>query len=528
MLVWFTEGDKVIKTIKIFPPIGIARLGNSKDGYFIGPEKVGDIVIPADGFRDSAKLIKRQAARFRMFAFDENDALVKELTSDDGNISWTVHVANTKAAAEWFHPKSENNPKQRNADFAGDRSQLKLDPGSESVGGKSPDFADLNKSRAQGTAKDLLIDQLFLNKPVRFVLGTITTDDQGRLLVLGGHGESQSPVGATLSGGNFANHDGWYDDVSDGIVSASITLNDGNTPPVVGAWVIVAPPKYVPGLKSPVSLYETLFQAAIDRGLMQDPLANPSFKPSLTEDIVPILLRAANMRWVYDNGTGQFSPAAFHHSFNQMPPADRAVIFNRLATPSSTPGNPGSGAGDMPRMWSDLYPDGANGTLTQTQYRMMEMWKDGNFVTGSAPDGSISPAGLTRAALEPCVGGPFFPGIEASWKLRDEFPFVEPFRIDSSQVTPGDITSQMSLPWQSDFLDCAVEAGSMGQEFVWWPAQRPVAVLRAGSGNAYIPWGRTTSTGSTEMSVEQMISDWYKLGFVIAQPNGRFEETDRL
>ena len=146
----------MIKIIKIFPPIGIARLGNSKDSYFIGPEKVGDVVIPPDGFRDAAKLIKRQAARFRALGFDENDQLVKEFTSDDADIRWTVHLANTKAAAEWFHPKSDTNPKQRNADFSGDRNQLKLDPGSQSVGGRNSDFADLNKSRAQGMAQDLL------------------------------------------------------------------------------------------------------------------------------------------------------------------------------------------------------------------------------------------------------------------------------------------------------------------------------------------------------------------------------------
>jgi len=518
----------MIKTIKIYPPIGIARLGNSKDGYFIGPERPGEVVIPSDGFRDAAKLIKRQAARFHLFAFDESDNLVKEITSDDADIRWTVHLANTKAAAEWFHPKSEIHPKQRNSAFAGDRQQLRLDPGPLTVSGKNPDFVELGKSRASGAAKDLQINQLFLNKQVQLVLGTITTDDRGLLLVLGGHGESKSPVGASLSGGDFANHDGWYDDVSDGLVSATVKFNDGSAPAVSSAWVIVGPPKYAPGLQSVVSLYDTLYQAAIVRGLIPDPFNDPSFKPSLNADILPILLRAANMRWVYDNGTGQFAATGFHHSFNQLPPADRTVIFNRLAIPSNTPGNPGSGSGDMPKMWSDLYPDGPNGTLTQTQYKMMQMWKDGDFVPATGADSSINPAGLTRAALEPCVGAAFYPGIEASWKLRDVYAFVEPFRLDSAKVSPGDISSQMSLPWQSDFLDCSVESGNFGDDLVWWPAQRPIAILKAGGGNAYAPWGRATASGSTGMSVDQMITDWYKLGFVMAQPNGRFEEVDRL
>jgi len=516
----------MIKTVKIVPPIGIARLGNSKDGYFIGPERPGNIVVPPGGFRDASGLIKRQAARFHLFAYDENKQLVKEITADDADtIEWTVHTANTKAAAELFHGKNTAPGGIRNAGFTGDRNQLRLDPGAATVSGKNPDFADLNKSRTTGLAKDLQVNQLFLDRPVQFVLGTITTDDRGLLLVLGGHGESKSPVGADLSSGDFADHDGWYDDVSDGLITATIKLKDGTVPAVVDAWVIVAPPKYAPGLESVVSLYDTLLQAAIDRSLMPSPFADPNFKPSLTTDILPILTRAANMRWVYSNGRAQFSTAGFHHSFNQMPPANRLAIFNMLSIPSATAGNPGSGTGTMPRMWSDLYPAGPNGTLTQTQYKMIEMWKDGKFLPASSPSPNdpITAEGLTRAALEPCVGGAFFPGIEASWKIRDIFAFVEPFRLDASQLQAGDVSSQMSLPWQSDFLDCAVERGNAGVDLVWWPAQRPVSVLK-GDSNAYIPWARVSDSGSAEMSVEQMITDWYKLRFIIQKANGRYEE----
>jgi L-lysine epsilon oxidase-like protein len=520
----------MIKTVKIYPPIGIARLGNSKDEYFIGPERPDEVIVPPGGFRDASGLIKRQAARFHLFGYDENNTLVKEINIEDADtIEWTVHLANTKAAAEFFHPKSEANPQMRNKDFNGDRNQLRLDPGPAKVDGKNPDFADLNKSKATGLAKDLEVKQLFLNKPVQFVLGTITTDDRGLLLVLGGHGESKSPIGANLSGGDFADHDGWYDDVSDGLITATVKLKDGTTPAVASAWVIVAPPKYAPGLQSVVSLYDTLFQVAIDRGLAPSPFSDPHFKPSLAADILPILTRVANMRWVYNNGQTQFTSAGFHHSFNSMPPANRLVIFNKLSVPSTTPGNPGSGNGNMPRMWSDLYPEGPNGTLTQTQYKMIEMWKNGNVVPGTPalPQDPITPEGLTRAALDPCVGAAFYPGIEASWKIRDVFAFLEPFRLDPAQMHPGDISSQMSLPWQSDFLDCAVERGNADEDLVWWPAQRPNAVLQAG-GDKYIPWARRSDSDLFTMSVEQMITDWHKLGFVMRQTNGRYEEVGRI
>ena len=69
----------MIKTVKIYPPIGIARLGNSKDGYFIGPEKLDEVVAPTGGMRDATGMMKRQAARFRLFGYDEHNALVGEV-----------------------------------------------------------------------------------------------------------------------------------------------------------------------------------------------------------------------------------------------------------------------------------------------------------------------------------------------------------------------------------------------------------------------------------------------------------------
>lgn len=524
-----------IRRVRIFPTIGVARLGNSKTQYYVGPEIPDFSQPPSGGYRDSdpGRLIKRQGARFHLFGYDENDKLVGEISSDDADISWTVHIANTKAASEWFHSKSEPSPAMRNAKFAGERNQLKLDPGEVNIGGKNADFADLTKSLSVNRAKDIEINQLFLDKPVKVKLGTVTTDDKGLLIVLGGHGESKSPVGATLAGGNFANHDGWYDDVSDGVVKATVSLRDGSTPPVTDAWVLIAPPKYAPELKTIVSLYDTLRQSAVDKNILASLFADPTFKPSFTTDIYPILLRAANMRWVYSNGQPQFSLGEFHRTFNDISAANRATVFARLSTPATVPGEPAVGGGDMPRMWSDAYPQGANGTLTRIQYQTIKMWKDGNFVNdwngGPAPPAAtVTPDGLIRAALEPCVGAAFYPGIEASWKLRDDYAFSEAFRLDSSTMDPGDITKQMSLPWQSDFLDCAVESSQSGLDLVWWPAQRPINVLSTMTGDNYIPWARSTASGTDEMTVEQMITDWYKLGFILKRSNGRYEEDDRI
>ena len=226
--------------------------------------------------------------------------------------------------------------------------------------------------------------------------------------------------------------------------------------------MITAPPKFAPTVLPVVTLYDTLRQVAIDRGLLASPFSDAAFQPSFTRDILPILARARAVRWLWANGDP--SPVgSFHHTMATMPPTARNRIFGKLRTPGASLGQPGTGTGNMPRIWSDQYLEGTNGTLTPLQYRMMEAWKNGTFVddfrTAPPPDATITPAGLDQAALDPCVGAAFYPGIEVSWKVRDEFRFVEAFRLDPDQIRPGDVTAQMSLPWQSDFLDCAVEDG---------------------------------------------------------------------
>jgi L-Lysine epsilon oxidase N-terminal len=51
-----------IDVIRIYPPIGIARVGNSKDGWYIGPEVPGRFDEPIGGFKDAEGAVKRQAS----------------------------------------------------------------------------------------------------------------------------------------------------------------------------------------------------------------------------------------------------------------------------------------------------------------------------------------------------------------------------------------------------------------------------------------------------------------------------------
>jgi len=508
---------KKIAAVKIHPAIGIARIGNSPAGFFIGPERPGVIARPAGGFRDTEGLIKRQAARFRLFAYDAAGKPVGEITAKEASITWSVELANTKAAWLRFQGRKEiTEPKSRNADVA-DRNSLMITPGPRSLSG--PD-----RTATFDTGK-------FLGTPVP--LGEIRTDSKCRLLVLGGFGRSSSPNNAPIDENEFANNDGWHDDVSDGPVTATVRFKDGTTIEAAGAWVICAVPKFAPAFYNVISLYDVLLQVAVDRlGLKLPP------KPSFTHDIYPLLDRALKMKWVSgmvahpEHHADEEPMHAMHHGdvagpahMTLMgvipPPGPRAVreaIFEKLRDPAFPPEEQ-SGESDMPMLHSDYYPSDSNQPLTAIQYEAMKKWKDGDFIHDWAgpPAASqrVTPEGLDRAALETCVGGAFFPGIEAGWMMRDTFEYSEPFRLRPGSLKAGDVTKQMAVPWQADFIDCAQE-GELG----WWPAQRPDDVFPE-AGGPQVPWTRDLVDTKTDM-----IDNWNRLGFIVRK-GAKYVETER-
>ena len=54
--------DTVIVKAEIYPPIGIARVGNSPDGFYLGPEVPDPHPLPPGSYRDDAGKLKREAA----------------------------------------------------------------------------------------------------------------------------------------------------------------------------------------------------------------------------------------------------------------------------------------------------------------------------------------------------------------------------------------------------------------------------------------------------------------------------------
>jgi hypothetical protein len=356
---------------KIHPGIGIARLGNSDTEFYLAPETPaglpqecdaqGNPRYAADGvtpvlvttFRDGQGRIKRQAARFRVFVYDETSPEGRPLKIGDpieggGNrgtlidVQWQAYVANKKAC--WYefdttvgeHGYPPDHP-LRNADVDEDtRSRLIIDPGPRNVNGTDKRRASFDRSGEGSYATSFPPPDL---QPFSIdTLGEMMTDDSGRLIVLGGHGRS----GSEKSGAgephivDYANNDGWYDDVSDGPVMArlvmyseEVTANryiDVEYP----AWVIVGYPRYAPQILDMVTMDEVLYDLylrtlAYDTSLygrldsFDDPehvdfrnkgqlqqwhdgrlTWNRTFRPLFYRDIWPILYRPDQFRFLCD------------------------------------------------------------------------------------------------------------------------------------------------------------------------------------------------------------------------------------
>jgi hypothetical protein len=520
-----------ITKIRIHPAIGVARLGNSPSDYFIGPEIPG-VYPDVSAYRDRQQFLKRQAARFRLYAYDEKDELIGEISERDPevkSIEWVVHLKNTKAAGRRFEGILHQNSRLRN----GRRSRKSL-------------VIDGTATRIQGFNQlQEMYATTFMNRkflpPLK--LGTLRTDSGGRLLVLGGHGRSGSLTGSALEKtfDDFANHDGWFDDTSDGLVRATVTWTRKGKAlktEAEAAWVIIAPPKYAPSLQSVVTLYDVLYQLALDRGLLKSQRQcrelGPRSTPSFMNDIYPILRRAYEMRWVWsradvghDDEIDLTRPSA--KRFEKLC-RNAEHIVRQFREPSGDPKQPGSGMGKMPYVWSDLYfmddntndPHPVNATLTRHQFAVMKDWASGHFTKdwnrARTATKKVTPEGLDRAALEACVGAAFFPGIETSFHVRDKFTYVEPFRLDATKISPGDITQQMSLPWQTDFVDCS----DGDSPFVWWPAQRPIDV-RTDLEAAPVRWARGFEGGERDVTSQGMVRYWWRLGLVKQTAHGLLE-----
>ncbi|MDY7003168.1 MAG: LodA/GoxA family CTQ-dependent oxidase [Cyanobacteriota bacterium] len=568
------EDNKIVRAA-IHPGIGIARVGNSQDEFYYGPE-VTDPPAQEPGFyRDSSGALKREAAQFRIYGYNAAGEVVKELTTKDTNatITWSAHLANKKAAWYQFQlaldipeAKKAKPSLLRNAEVKDkeERNQLILDPGCIDISGKN----------TEGDSYHFTVkaDDNYWNKEI--YLGELRTDKCSRLLVLGGLGKSGSKNSSEAT--TFANNDGWHDDTSDGLITATVTI-DGNSIPVDPAWVVVCPPNYAPQQKSVRTMYD----------LMTDIFFPLPETVSFTKDILPIFLRMSNLEWVNKGFAAQFgwqSPYYFQGSKWIETLASKSDLQKELRQQLANMFREYQRDGKAPQPWPWVYGDAMNvppantprqhAKLTDTQLNMLQRWADGNFISDydsdATPPTDIAqvelkeqPAMLDRAALEFCLADAFHPGCEMTWPMRHKTMYMSPYRIKhlpkgqgmmdyGSELTlevclseigplyaqsPGDITRWMAIPWQTDTASCrsGYHKGNKKKYDpylpTFWPARVPNQVLseedykivmdlnkgideRQKAFNNRSSWFRTLGSGGYESQINNMITDFDRMGIV--------------
>ena len=107
--------DTTIVRAAIFPAIGIARLGNSENDYFLAPEVTDPLPEPPGFYRDPTGALKRQAVRLRLYGLNAAGRPVAELTADNAEIRWNAHLANKKSACTssrllWTYLRRDRRP----------------------------------------------------------------------------------------------------------------------------------------------------------------------------------------------------------------------------------------------------------------------------------------------------------------------------------------------------------------------------------------------------------------------------------
>ena len=565
--------DTIVRAA-IHPAIGIARVGNSETEFYIGPEVTNPAPQEPGFYRDDTGALKREAAQFRIYGYNALGEVVRELTCDDAEIEWQVHLANQKAA--WFNfelaldiPEAVAAPATtlRNAKVKGaDRSKLLIDGGQISIAGANESGCQYTFDKGQ-----------FFDKTV--YLGELRTQEGGQLLVLGGHGHSASVDGSKAT--TFANNDGWHDDTSDGPVTATVKI-DGKEISVDPAWVVVAPPNYGPLQKSVRTMYDLMTDVQTQSGLRAKPET-----VSFTQDIMPLFVRMSTLEWVNKGYATQFGwggPRYFQSPELLAQLGSKSELTKELRQQTANMFREFKRDGRAPQPWPWLYGDAMNvppadtprqhATVTDTQLAMLQRWADGDFIDDYDPHAQPpsqldqvplqeQPNMLDQAALEFCLADAFHPGCEMTWPMRHASMYMGEFRIRhrptgeapknyGSTLTPevavseqgplyaqsaGDITRWMAVPWQTDTASCkyGYYAG-YGPKYdpylpTFWPARVPNQVLteddyavvmdesapdevRIEAFNRRDDWFRTLGNQGYVEQINNMIHHFDKMGVV--------------
>ncbi len=383
--------DKV--TYRIHPAIGVGRLGNSPNSYYLAPESIGGLPIEPDDkglpilkkgkpeyvtkFKDNLGMIRRQAATFKIYrSVNGGPEEVVDLNDKSiDRIEWTVHVANKKAA--WWNfvpllgdlmfgklnsyetwnntpPKAWNLPtnpwtglpwmERRNSSVKGDKNRraLIVDPGPKTLAkpngsanfdNNNPSYPFVSFPNPNDISQGLSVK----------TLGEMRTDPNGNLLVLGAFGRAGGSE--TITG--FGGGDTWNDDIADGPVTATIYFKDGKKSEQLNAWVVTGSPKFAPELVNISTWDDVIVDMAIKyknalpnvydaKKWKANDGWNPDYVVNYDKDIQTFLNRIADYQWVgtVPSMTAFIRPAFDAHDASEANRGQREKFLSYFRKPS--------------------------------------------------------------------------------------------------------------------------------------------------------------------------------------------------
>jgi hypothetical protein len=492
--------------LRVHPAIGIARVGNS-DEYYLAPESVAGVpldgpgslvgglpikegtesqTITAGDLRDKYGRMRRQAARFRIFAYPA--AATGSYPTGVGeevrigstlggkkviDLVWTVHLANKKANSyvlnddlgiHVYEPAHAADLELRNAavgpdpDNAARLKKLVIDAGPRAIRGPDGDPVAFDKAThacyfdgasivTVGAYPKTFPENSFaaMYTPVGDIdsLGELRTDEHGRLVVVPAEGKAcgwlrpdgtPHPLfGDALRPGVYGdvNADGWFDDTGDGPVSAAVVFDDDTVADAHAGWVISTDPNYAPQIRNVVTLWDDIYDTWVRRlDLVPDLFTsrfNPEYRPSFDE-IEPLFQAVAQQRWTTNLPERAISA---HDAVGAIGPDDDPgeTVLTGLAFIRDPNNKPQAqvGAPFMPLSMGDA--GDAFLSVTLTQYFLLQQWERGAARRDAGP--ALGPGEyLDMATLANCLGGRFAPGIEMTYVIRDPWFWEQDFQQD--------------------------------------------------------------------------------------------------
>jgi len=481
-------------SLRIHPAIGIARVGTSRE-YYLGPETMAaepgegvltgglpikpgtdSTTITSGDLRDSDGKLKRQAARFKIYQYQDGDTYSYPSAGGeevvigsvvDGkmvkDVVWAVHLANKKANC-WEIDEAANEginlykdgstPPLRNPDFPPspdpsdvDRiKKLVIDAGPRAIqatinGDTGLAFDDATVASYWNSGSGRIEEQP--DYPKSFpaskgggesysdssqaidYLGHMLTEASGRLIVLGAFGKAcgfdnkGNPDPKAELNKNVDN-DNWLDDTADGPVTAILVFEDGSVQEIEGsAWVVATDPAYAPQTLNAVTLWDNVYttwleQMALDTRIYSNGNYQESFTPDFSTHVFPMLNAAHMQMWSASLPEKAINAHKRVFALTEKPPDFQILSFIR--SPKVQDDQIEIGAPLMPLSLGDFAKSFL--TITTTQYFFIEQWVAGKCV-GASPT-TLSPGEqLDKTILVNCLGGRFSPGIDLTFIVTD-------------------------------------------------------------------------------------------------------------